>query len=204
MKRADCKLVSHDLVFARYQGGEATADTPERKLYVPTKVVEHMPWLEGLFDRSKCENVVVSQEDCDRRECPAGEGCPIERGAPYCFMASGTSRAMLDPWWLGGTEKHARRTKIEHVILLRRDSIAPEMEDLDADVALRYVEEGRDHRGGTVPFMNPHLLVRTMERYDLQRRYFRRLFKIAPVTAVNVGRLTVKEAHDRIRGVVGS
>ncbi len=154
-----------------------------------------MPALGPLFDRSKCENVVTAHEDCNRHDCPAGEACPLERGAPYCYFATGKSRAMLDPYWIGGTAKHVKRTTIEHVILLRRDAIAREVEKLDPETALRHVEEGRDLHGHSTPFLNPHLLVLNLERMELQRRHFRRLFSTAKVTALNVERMTVKEAN---------
>ena len=203
MKRADCRLVSNDIVFVRYHGMEAMADTPERKLYVGTDLSERMPILEPLFDRSKCENVVVAKDECDRHDCPAAGACPLERGAPYCYFASKKSRAMLDPYWIGGTQKHVKRTKVRHVILLKRDSIGREVETLDPEIALRTVEEGRDHRGRSIPFLNPHLLVRTMERTEIERRYFRRLFGTTKVTAVNVERMTTKQTSKAIRGVLG-
>jgi len=203
LKRADCALVSQDLVFVRYQGGRAVADSPERKLYIETQVAEKMPVLERLFDRSKCENVVTNHEDCNRYDCPAGEACPLERGAPYCYFATGKSRAMLDPYWIGGPRKHVKRTTIDHVILLRRDPIAKDVERLDPEIALRYVEEGRDHHGHATPFLNPHLLVRNLERTELQQRHFRRLFSAAQVTALNVERLTVKEANKATLNALG-
>jgi aspartate/methionine/tyrosine aminotransferase len=203
MKRADCRLVSLDLVFLRYQGGEAIADSPERKLYVQTKLAERMPALAALFDRSKCENVITSKDECERHDCPLEEGCPLERGGPYCFFASSASRAMLDPYWIGGPSRHAKRTTIKRVILLRRDSIARDVERLDPEVAARHVEEGRDHLGQSTPFLNPHLLVRTMERLELQKRSFRKLFGAAPCHAVNVERLGKDGSRRAVRDILG-
>jgi hypothetical protein len=203
MKRADCALVSQDLVFVRYQGGRAVADSPERKLYMQTKIAEKMPILERLFDRSKCENVTTSHEDCNRHDCPAADACPLERGSPYCYFSTGKSRAMLDPYWIGGPEKHKKRTTIDQVILLRRDPIAKDVERLDPQIALRHVEEGRDHHGHATPFLNPHLLVRNLERTELQRRHFGRLFSAAPVTALNIERLSVKEANKATLAALG-
>lgn len=203
MKRADCALVSQDLVFVRYQGGRAVADSPERKLYMQTLVAEKMPILGPLFDRSKCENVVTAHEDCHRHDCPAADACPLERGAPYCYFATSKARSMLDPYWIGGTSKHKKRTTIDQVILLRKDAIARDVETLDPEIALRTVEEGRDHHGHSTPFLNPHLLVQNLERTELQRRYFRRLFTSAKVTALNVERLSVKEANKAVLSALG-
>jgi aspartate/methionine/tyrosine aminotransferase len=203
LKRDDTALVSPDLVFVRYGSGGAVADTPERKLYLPTNLAESMPALEPLFDKSKCENVVTGHEECDRHDCPAGEGCPLERGAPYCYFASSKSRVMLDPYWLGGAKKHAKRVGIDHVILLRRDNISRPVEELSPEVALRHLEEARDATGRALPFMNPHLLVRTLERFDLQKRFFRKLFGVAKVHALNVGRMTRKEAQKSTRQILG-
>jgi aspartate/methionine/tyrosine aminotransferase len=203
LKRADCALVSQDVVFIRHQGGKAVADSPERKLYMQTKISESMPGLEPLFDRSKCENVVTAHEDCNRGDCPAADVCPLERGAPYCYFASGASRAMLDPYWIDGASKHVKRTTIDHVILLRRDPIAKAVERLDPDIAVRHVEEGRDHHGHSIPFLNPHLMLHDMEHTELQRRHFRRLFEAAAVTALNVDRVSVKDVQRSLREIAG-
>ena len=203
LKRSDVRRVSPDIVFVRDQAGEAVADSVERKLYVETGLSKHMPALEPLFERSKCETVVVSSEQQEEHSCQEGDGCPIERGVPHCFVGSRNGRAMLDPYWLGGPAKHLKRTRIKHVILLRRDSIAKDVERLDPEVALRHVEEGRDPRGGSVPFLNPHLLVRSLDRTELQRRYFGKLFQTASVHAVNVQRMTVKESQKAVRGILG-
>ncbi len=203
LNRADGKLVSTDYVFVRHSGGDVLADTPERKFYVSTDMAEKLPLLEPLFDRSKCENVATSKEECENHSCPHAEACPLERGEPYCFLASPASRAMLDPYWIGGNGKHVKRTALKAAVLLRRDPIAKDVEKLDAETAARYVEEGRDHLGRSMPFLNPHLLVRSLERTELQRRNYQRLFKRVPCYAVNVARLTVKEVHKAILKAVG-
>jgi aspartate/methionine/tyrosine aminotransferase len=202
LKRADSKLVSTDFVFVRHQGGGVVADTPERKLYVPTDMAEKIPALEPLFDRSKCENVATSKEECAHKDCPQSAVCPLDRGEPYCFFGGEASRAMLDPYWLG-SDRHAKRTTLKAVILLRRDAIAKDVEKLAPDIATRHVEEGRDHTGRSTPFLNPHLLVRSLEHTELQRRQFERLFRKVPCTAVNVGRLTVKEVQKAILSAAG-
>jgi len=109
---------------------------------------------------------------------------------------------MLDPYWIGGPKRHVKRTRIKKVVLLRRDSIARDVERLDPEVAARHVEEGRDHLGQSTPFLNPHLLVRTMERNELQSRSFRKLFEIAPCDAVNLDRLGKDGARRAIRDLV--
>ncbi len=127
----------------------------------------------------------------------------MERGAPYCYVASPRSVALLDPYWIGGSHRHTKRTNIKTVIILRRDPIAKAVEVLDPETALRHVEEGRGRDGRAMPFLNPHLLVRSMERIELQRRFYRRLFDIANVHAINVQRLQPREAESTTRSILG-
>jgi hypothetical protein len=203
MKRADTRLVSPEFVFVRHQGGRAVADAPERKFYMPTDLVGKLPALASHFDKSKCENVVTRREDCEVPGCPHAGACPIERGDPYCYLASSASRAMLDPYWIDGPAKHVKRTRVEHVILLTKDAIGRPVTRLEADEALRFVEEGRDDRGRSVPFLNPHLLVTSADRVERQRRQWRRLFESTTVNLLNVGRMTRKEAQQTTKDLLG-
>ncbi|MBN2264395.1 MAG: aminotransferase class I/II-fold pyridoxal phosphate-dependent enzyme, partial [Candidatus Aminicenantes bacterium] len=73
------KLHSNDIVFVDIAGGRAAAENVERKLYVPTTAVELDPRLAPLFDRSKCENVVVRKDDCQDLECQRADDCRLDR-----------------------------------------------------------------------------------------------------------------------------
>ena len=74
------KLHSNDIVFVEIAGGRAAADCVERKLYMPTTTVELDRRLAPLFDRSKCENVVLHKEDCQDVGVPAGRRLPARPG----------------------------------------------------------------------------------------------------------------------------
>jgi len=206
LRMKEARLVSNDVVFVRYTGGQALADTPERKFYQRTDFVKHYPDVAPLFDRSKCENVVMKREECTNGSCQIQEDCRLDRGAPFCYEASDTSYAMLDPYWIGGPAKHAKRTSLRRIFLLSRDPVAPPIARLEPDEAIRILEEGRSETstGGmrNEPFFNPHLLVRTPERIELQKRFYKRLFTVASVYAINTTTQSPREIQARIRHII--
>jgi len=171
-----------------------------------TDFVRHYPDLAPLFDRSKCENVVTKKEECTNSKCMQEDNCRLDRGAPFCYEGSDKSRAMLDPYWIGGPDKHSKRTSVKSVFLLKRDPISPPIEKLDPEVAISFLEEGRSQTstGGykNEPFFNPHLLVRNQERIELQKRNFARLFNIATPYFVNTSAESTGELQARIRGII--
>ncbi|MEN8148673.1 MAG: aminotransferase class I/II-fold pyridoxal phosphate-dependent enzyme [Planctomycetota bacterium] len=199
MRRADTRLVTNDMVFIRHGGSESRAICPERKLYMPTRMARRMASLVPLLEKSNCENVVERAEDCELGD---DHHCPIEQGAPYCFVGSPDSRAMLDPYWLGA-DRHVKETVIRHVLIVSREAVGTAVRKLDEVDAVRYLEESRTADGTPLPFQNPHLLVRTMERTELQRRNFRRLARNATVHALNVERMTPEETRARIHEILG-
>ncbi|HDP98502.1 MAG TPA: pyridoxal phosphate-dependent aminotransferase [bacterium] len=206
LKQPDVKLHSNDVVFVRYYGNEALADVVERKLMMHTNFVEKYPQLVPLFDNSKCENVVTSKEECDNEKCKREDNCRLDRGAPYCFSASKKSIAMLDPYWLNGPEKHVKRSSVKWVMLFRKDPISSAIQKLNAPDAIKFLEEGRSQTSlgsvQSVPFFNPHLLIKSMDRIDQQKRYFEKLFKIAPCYIFNAGVSSADEIRDRIAAIV--
>jgi len=111
------KLHSNEIAFVEIAGGRASADAVERKLYMPTTAVELDARLAGLFDRSKCENVVVHKEDCQDPECQRADDCRLDRGSPYCYKAAKEAHALLDPAWLGGPAAAAKRTTLRTLVL---------------------------------------------------------------------------------------
>ena len=206
LRTKEARLVSNDVVFVRYVGAQALADTPERKFYQRTDFVRFYPDFAPLFDRSKCENVVTKREECTNSSCQIQDDCRLDRGSPFCYEASDTSYAMLDPYWIGGPDKHAKRTSLKWIFLLSRDPVAPPITRLESEEAIKILEEGRSETstGGirNEPFYNPHLLVRTPERIDLQKRFFERLFKVTSVYAINTTTQSPREIQTRMRHII--
>ena len=203
----------NDLIYTRYGGGFAAADQPERKIYMPTTTAGFIPRLSELFERSKCENVISTKEECQVETCPLGEDCTLDRGLPYCFLGSKISAAMLDPYWLGGMRKHVKRIDIGAVFILKYDPLGEPIRELPAEDAIQILSTGLSSGpgavGNPVPFYNPHLLVKSDERLEWQKRKFGKLFRTARVYQVNVAKASIdniveqlKQALDRQLGGV--
>lgn len=202
LQRDNVRLHSNDFITVRYAARQAVADVVERKFLFPTDSVEHFPSLADLFDRSKCENVIVNKEECTNEPCMRGENCRLDRGVPFCYTAFKGSRAMLDPYWIGGPEKHVKRTNIRRVLIFNKDPLAPTIKRMEVDDAMSMLEQGTSSSssGGyrSMPFFNPHFIVRTADRVELQRRNFRKLFNIADVYQVNVTREPFEQIQQRL------
>ena len=177
-------------------------------------MVDHNPDWVRFVDKSKCENVVTRREDCTYLGCDRQERCRLDRGSTHCFAASSQSRAMLDPYWIGGTARYAKRTSIKYVFLLQNDPLAGDFEKVSAEDAIKYLEEGRVElplgpgpllsTQRNQPFFNPHLLVTSSDRHELHKRQFARLFNAAEVYLVNTGRASKAEISRRLLGIVGA
>ncbi len=176
------RLHANDLAFVRFSGKNALADSPERKLFMPTNTVKSYSAYASLFDSSKCENVITRKEDCQNEKCLQGDDCRLDRGSPFCYTALKDSYAMLDPYWIRGPEKHTKRTSLRWVFILRNDNVSPPFVEMETEDALRILEYG-ESIGSTRsvgpmknnPFFNPHLLVATPERLEFHRQFFRQL-----------------------------
>ncbi len=186
------RLHGNDLVFVRYSGNLAMADSSERKLFLPTPTVQDFPRLAELFDNSKCENVLTRKDDCGNAQCLQEDDCRLDRGSLFCYTASRASYAMLDPYWIGGPAKHVKRTALRWVFILRRDRVSPPFIAAGPDEALRILESGESAGARTdaaisrtPPFFNPHLLLTAPERLESQRRFFRRLLESARCYVLN-------------------
>ena len=205
----DTAFHSNELVFVRYGGGYAVADNPERKLYMPTHVVELNQPFSRLFDRSKCENVITDKAACQNTSCQLREDCSLDRGYPYCFEASKKSAAMLDPYWIGGMQKHVKRIDLRAVFILTNDPMAKAISIMDSADAIQLLESGFSSGAiqyGSIKseaFYNPHLLIKSQERIDVQKRLFEKLFKVAQVYQVNVNAGTLQEVAGRMREALG-
>jgi aspartate/methionine/tyrosine aminotransferase len=188
------RIHSNDFFLVRYTPREAIADISERKFYVRTRVARSYAYLSPLFDRSKLENVVTSKEDCLNQQCENLDNCDLDRGETHCYWASKYSRAMLDPYWIGGVTKYVKRSNLACIVVLRKDNISPMVERLKPEDSLRFLEEGRYTPSGSVlesaknePVYNPYILNPSNERLGLHRRYFEHLLQLVPCYLVNTG-----------------
>ncbi|MBU0755660.1 MAG: hypothetical protein KJ645_11010, partial [Planctomycetes bacterium] len=203
---------SDDWVFMRYREPEAIADISERKCYLRTNLAETRPDLGPIFARSKCENVTTKREDCTNRTCPERDNCPLQKDGQYCLLGFHNSRAIVDPNWFAGPDKYVRRTRIKHVVIVKRDPVSPVFEDLETEPAVKLLETGRYQittPGATgygsfrnQPFYNPYLLVQSRERMELQKNYYRRLFSVAKPYAINTGVESVEKCIARLMRVI--
>jgi aspartate/methionine/tyrosine aminotransferase len=201
------RLHSNDMAFIRFSGGMALADCVERKLFLPTNTVESYPDLANLFDNSKCENVIIRKEDCQDTDCLRLEDCRLDRGSPYCYRAAADAHALLDPYWIDGPAKHVKRTSLRWVIILRYDTVSPPFIEIATEDALRILESGETlgikqslSPSKSHPFYNPHMLLKTPERIELQRDFFRHLLEGSACYLFNSG---VGSAEDLIKIVTG-
>ncbi len=208
MQKERFALHGIDMAFTRYGGGYAVADNPERKFYMPTHTAEIMESLATLFDRSKCENVVTTKEGCDNHHCPQAEECLIDRGFPYCYNASKRSAAMLDPYWLGGMEKHVKRIDVRRLFLLNSEPLAEPISELPPEEALKLLQGGTQRgaasrqKGKSYPFYNPHLLLHYDEHMQRQKQLFAKLLQQSQTYLVNVEALSLEETIEKIKSKI--
>jgi aspartate/methionine/tyrosine aminotransferase len=206
LKDKDIRLHANDTLFIRFSGGRVLADSIERKMVMPTQVVEFYPGLAALFDNSKTENVVVRKENCLDSDCLRMDDCRLDRGSPFCYKASKKSIALLDPYWIEGSNKHTKRTQLHWLFLLRFDSTSPPAVKMEVEDALRIMESGESPGLKTdvgplktFPFYNPHLLLTTPERIDYQRNFFRQLLEYTNCYLINSGVATAENIQNLIK-----
>jgi hypothetical protein len=194
-----------DMVLVRPAGKSAQADSLERKAWLPTNTVELFGRLAPLFDRSKCENVVVRKDDCPNVECLRTEDCRLDRGGPFCYKASKDAHALLDPDWLGASAG-PRRTALQWMFILRNDAVSPALEELRLEDALRILELGetpgikKSAAAAPKPFFNPNFLATADERLELEKDFFRRLLPNIRTFLFNAGAAGV----DKIKEAIGA
>jgi aspartate/methionine/tyrosine aminotransferase len=197
LKYGPSKIVSPDLVMMRAAGAAPVAESIERKFYMRTDFVEKYPAARSLFERSRCENVVTNKEQCKNQDCLLGEECDLDKGELYCFTGSEKSRAMLDPYWLGGPDKHTKRSQIRNVLIFSNSGSGRAVNEVPSDQALRLLEEGKTSGGAvseiSYPFFNPYNLVRTIDRIEQQKRFYRKILEKCKCYEVNIGAGTPEE-----------
>lgn len=201
----DLRLHANDTLFVRFSGGRILADSIERKMVIPTQVVEFFPSLAALFDNCKCENVVGRKENCLDNDCLREDDCRLDRGSPFCYKASKSAVALLDPYWIEGPAKHVKRTQLRWIFLLRYDSTSPPVVKMEVEDALRILESGESpglrtaiSPAKTHPFYNPHLLLTTPERIGYQKNFFRELLENTSCYLINSGAATVQDIRNLI------
>ena len=192
-----------DMVLARPAGKAAPADSLERKAWLPTNTVELFARLAPLFDRSKCENVVVRKDDCPDLECLRAEDCRLDRGGPFCFKAGKEAHALLDPAWLGAAAG-PRRTNLQWLFLLRNDTVSPAVEELRPEDALRILALGetpgikKSAAAAPRPFFNPAFLAASDDRLETEKDFFRRLLPNIRTILLNAGSAGLEKIKEAI------
>lgn len=188
LARDGARLVSSDVVLVRLGASGATADLPERKLYLKAKWAKHLPEIGALLERSKLENVVTRREECRIEYCQDSDACPLDKGAAACPAASVDGRLMLDPYWLGGSARHTRRTSVKLCVLLARDPVLPALKTIEPRDAARMLADGSlpGHRGVGPSLLNPHLLgLLDTGRVDQLRARHEHLFALGRTVLLN-------------------
>ncbi len=207
LQEKDFRLLSNDILFARFSGARVLADSVERKLLIPTQAVEFYTHLAPLLDNSKCENVIIRKDNCENAECLRADDCRLDRGSPFCYKASKRAVALLDPYWIEGPAKHVKRTQLRWVFILRTDTSSPPLIRLEIDDALRILESGESPGWKTAlgptksqPFYNPHLLMTSPERIEYQKNFFRQLLQNTTCYLFNSGVASTEDIKRVMKG----
>lgn len=191
---------SSDLLLIDHQNIKIVAENPERKIYIPTITASIMKELNELFDRSKCENIVVKPEECEMKNCGMSHECRMDIGYPYCYEGSPESYAMLDPYWIGGMHRHVKSMKLNCVFIMKNEPDASLIEKLSKERAVDMLEKGIISRDQSItgnqkhiPFYNSHLIVDSEVKIQTQERFFYDLFEKVDCYAVNLGTASIDE-----------
>lgn len=202
LKHGPARIVSPDFVMLRATGPSVLADCIERKFYLKTDFVEKYPAAKSLFERSRCENVVTNKDLCENQECLYGEECDLDKGELYCFIGSNVSRALLDPYWLGGSEKHTKRSQIKNVLIFSQENFGTIEKELSPEQALAVLEDGRPPAAAVAqlshPFYNPYVLVKNSERIQQQKRFYKRILERCPTHLINIAAAQPKDVQKAV------
>ncbi len=203
LREEGVRLVSSDSLLVRLASAEPVADLVERKLYLKAKWVGKFREIEKLLERSKLENMVVSRDGCTV-DHPNDE-CPLDRGAAACIEASKNGRIMLDPYWLGGTSRHVRRTAPRLAVLLAKDPVLPLVQEMKAREAARVLSSGQlpGLGGKAFAFANPHLVGPDGSRTDQLHAQHERLFSQTKVVMLNMAVGSAESAAKRLLELAG-
>ncbi|TFF86814.1 MAG: phosphoenolpyruvate carboxykinase [Promethearchaeota archaeon] len=87
---------------------------------------------------------------------------------------------LIDPWWIGGEEKHVDTTRIKVLFFLYQDE-----RDKNIGVRIDPEEALKMLKNANSPFYNPHTLVFNEEREKLKTNFFKTIFKHAATYKIN-------------------
>lgn len=200
LKMEGARLHSDDWIYVRFIGGakgRASADISERKFYIRTNIVRVFPEIGPLLEKCKLENVEsLTQAEADELRRKGTNEDSIQKMLSDPCIAHEYSRAMLDPLWISGPEKFVDTTRVKKVVLLKRDpNDAETVRKLEDEEAVEYLTAQPEQ------FLNPYLIVRTPEKVEIRRDFFRRLFRYASCYLVNTVD-PVATVQERIREIV--
>jgi phosphoenolpyruvate carboxykinase (ATP) len=104
---------------------------------------------------------------------------------------------LLDPLWIAGSTKAVDTTRIKVAFLLMPNGQEEAVVRLNPDEALDIMTDNPE------PFFNPHMLVRTQERINLEREFIKGLLQFVGIYRVNTS-LPLLDVHARIRDIIAS
>jgi len=199
LKEEGTRFVATDFVQIRPTNQAPLADLPERKFYLKAKWVKEMPALEKFYDKAKMENFVTRREECGLEYCPFSDTCVLERGGAACALASKHGRMIMDPFWLGGTKKHARRTSVKAAILLVKDPVAPLAKDVSSKEFAKLLAEGGRGQNPAPPFFEQISLKNDLARLDLLESHYAKTLSSVRCVILNTHYGSKETAFERIR-----
>lgn len=216
MQHPKGKVIGDDWVYIAHPKNSAADEKlavyqPEVSLYVRTENAENEPWLIPIFDRCKVENVVTQKGTCESPSCAKGD-CMFEKGYPYCYWGFGNSRALLPREWMMGPERVKDETRIDLIVLLRRDEKEPSVVELNEDQLVQVLKEGRTlirpgagprEKWGTYasePWYNPYLLA---PDHEAQERFFRNEARRAKCVVLNTAHQSIDDTYRLILKYAG-
>jgi len=102
---------------------------------------------------------------------------------------------LLDPLWIGGSSQAVDTTRIKVVFLLLPNGQKQPVVRLDPEEALDLMTNNPE------PFFNPHMVVCTPERINMEREFIKELLEFVTVYRVNTS-LPLLDVHARIRDII--
>jgi len=194
------RLHSDDWLYIRFTRGEKgppSAEISERKFYIRTNIARVFPEVRSLLDKCKLENVeLLTPKEIEELKQKGVENSELEKMINDPFIAHEYSRAMLDPRWISGIGKFVDTTRASKILLLKRDRNESEIvRRLSTDEAVEYLVNQPEQ------FLNPYLIVKTPEKVEVRKKFFRRLFGVAPSYLVNTYE-TVDKVQEAVRDIV--
>ena len=113
---------------------------------------------------------------------------------------------MVDPYWFGGPEKHAKRTQVNTILIFQRNHSGAISERLTSQKALRILEDGRPPAETiselSQPFYNPYMLVRTTDRIEQQKRSYKKLLDRCECYQVNINAGKPKDVQKVVLDII--